>query len=590
MLVLGFITENEDPILDSLNKIKSIHGKEAVYNLSKLNLTLDVSSHFTFAINSSGPTDSYELNLFTSAIVKNFLRVVSLLIDCGVEINFPLAINQAHIISRYTEASPLTLACSFASSDIVQLLLKNHANILHVTKNGMSVLMAAKSVEVCRLILEAAKEQKCLNELLKTQDNNSNTIFNTTCQEGKIEILHELLKLENYIQYCNVRSFLHDARMATWLYPAHAQEFESICKKLKPFQEEKIPIVEFSSPSANLGISDAYFYLFQERINLSITVKSKDQATKYAISQIYILFSSFENISPYLRFLSNEFSRYYFEKNKSEFPALNSSSYHFKMINGLNYPFPNNENYEGIKKNKSLHEFIILLLNKYNLAKNFFKLIGLIPNNILQEIFANGDFILEDSLGLTLFHGVLSHVIQYIIILYAMEHGKISRDYVVNGVQQQISIEDILHKFADDLKLRQLVLDIRYPESISASDPFRLISIIMEKGHEFGFKQLADSIIDSFCKGIIKRMDACKKIFNLPLMDMETFSEQTKDLRIEAFTDTPLTMNYAKQIELNKHDKKSFNKATFFAESYSYAVVRKEYEPNKQFIPKKFEY
>lgn len=588
-VMFGLYLKNERVLLSGLKNRLHL-GKSALYSLNN-------ECGLIFYIKNTFTEETYEINLFTAAVINNFTEVVQLLLECGVNVNEANIVKKDNSpMGRYLGSSPLSLACEFGNPELVQLLLKNNADLLNVRLSGHSILMGIKSVEILKLVLQAAKEQDKLADLLNRYKNKHSTVFDEACIHGRIAVLKELLHIENFSEYCTIRSLLHHARMATWLFPTYSQDYEKICTMLKPLKIKNFPIVEFSATSSELkraldssAFAQAYSTLFKQKPDFIEADKNKEQAIQIAITQIYLLFSSVEHVIPYLNFLNKEFTRYHLEKNKGELPGLDPESYQFEMIDGLSYPIPN-ERFVGIHNRKSLPEFLILLLNKYHLAKNAYKWVGLIPVGVAKEMFAAGEFITEDPIGHTLFHGKLSHMLQYAIIVYAMEHGVIHRDYMANGKRANITMADILNTLGNHLKLREEVLDIRYPETISFSDPFRMNSIIMEKGEQLQCKFLADYLINSFCKGINKRFEACKNIYNLPINDMTLFSEQSKDFVIESFTDTPQSINYAKQRELNKKTEgASKNKSSFFyAEGEKYAVVHKEFNPYSQFSPNSF--
>ncbi len=92
----------------------------------------------------------------------------------------------------------------------------------------------------------------------------------------------------------------------------------------------------------------------------------------------------------------------------------------FRNFHGAKFPIPMSD-YQGNKKHRILQRFIIALLNKYEIGNRHFKWLTSIDRYSAAEMLERGVYITESRFGSSLFHGVLSHMLQnsYIIICHS---------------------------------------------------------------------------------------------------------------------------------------------------------------------------
>jgi ankyrin repeat protein len=124
------------------------------------------------------------------------------------------------------ERSPLMIACEQDNISMVEILLNNNSNLLHVTASGESVLMRVISVEVLNLIVEKAIQQHCLNEVLDVRDCNGLIVHQYA--DGKVldKInLEEIQLLHQYIKNTDEKNTLLVLRRLHVLYDSSFNEF-----------------------------------------------------------------------------------------------------------------------------------------------------------------------------------------------------------------------------------------------------------------------------------------------------------------------------------------------------------------------------
>ena len=108
--------------------------------------------------------------------------------------------------------------------------------------------------------------------------------------------------------------------------------------------------------------------------------------------------------------------------------------------------FPNpipNEQFASQHKNNLLDKFLVSFLKeKFGLAKHSYQWIGFIPHDIADKAVKNNDYIKESIYGVGLFHGALSHMLQLVIYLIAIEKDDIDLSYEEQGSLSYLSLKD----------------------------------------------------------------------------------------------------------------------------------------------------
>lgn len=553
LFFIGIMKGTEESALESLDRFISICG------LAHLPVRLSLPR--------------WEESILSFAVRNNYIDFAAKLLACGASIEE--GVIRSDDMLSIEKGSPLSIACKFNHTNMIRLLIQNGANMCHVTATGLSVLMLASSPDTVRYLLDESRERGCLMPLisLKTKKFQSNA-YEFHCDLGHAEIVNILMCVEGYLDHIDSKTFLNRSRIASWKYPEQCHEFNEICLRLRAYNVSA-PVIPLTANQGLSVVNGKRMRFFAEdrslmhpekkrkkRVALSVSSNDldarresdkasiKQQAIKSAITQFSRLLASPEGCFHYLKQLNDELSRYYFTKHGQAFPALDPSSYDFQVINDLFYPIPK-EGYQGICKKSALQELLITIFRKYGLAKNAYKWIGFIPHGQADAQMRQGDFSVESRLGTGLFHGKLSHMIQQLILIFAIEEGEIDRTFDTLGETHTLSMADIIDGFisleTDDgsENLWSQVRDTRTFDKILFSDPYRLNSVIMHDGRAFGCNILADSMIDTFCKGYIKFKAVYCQSTPFSELGLDEFTQHMDDLLLYLFIVTP------KQVEID---------------------------------------
>ena len=287
-LIIGLTDLDENMLLAGMKNIIKAKGEAEILNVN-------IEFPKILVIATQEQIEEYEINMFTCAIALNFSNAVNLFIHCGIDVNTSNIKCTKGTLGVFSEASPLIFACNRDLILILELLLKQKPNLLHVTEQGMSALMFIRSATACRLMLQAAQAQACLHELLniKRKDINLN-VFVNACVNGRPDVLMELLTIENFQQYVDVNDLLNQARTASSVHTNLSQEFISICDRLLPlmrtrykeFSMELTQADAFNDNRELSAIANSHSSLFgKAAADLKTPESNNEKAVQHAISQ-----------------------------------------------------------------------------------------------------------------------------------------------------------------------------------------------------------------------------------------------------------------------------------------------------------------
>ncbi len=437
-----------------------------------------------------------------------------------------------------------------------------------------SVLMSVQSVEALHLILNAAQQRGCINELLSVKNKFGDTFFEWICFEAnsseKIPLLTALIENENFRKIANFYDVSHWARSAYLHHPSAQAKFDQICsliRRAKWERKNKVADLDMDAPTPSTSY---YCNMVSGKPEISI-VNSKEAAIERALVEIAALLDNPKKCIKYLSILSKEFGRYFNEKYWNEFGPIGRNTYKFCIIDGTYYPIPT-VNYKSLEKHNALQKFLISWFRQYGLAENAFEWNGFIPKEVANEMLKNGDFITQgrvDSSDLLL--GKFSYMLQQAIIILATKRGEVDLTY--NKVDK-ITIKDILsaqltkleHGTTDNLWMS--IRNTRNYSRISFSDPHRLTSIIMRDGEKLDMSALSSYLIDTFCEGYIKYLNILRNN-GFPGLDVNTLADKLNDMRTNLFETPPYLLNCVDSKGEIVHSNKG-----------SYSVIRSSYELN----------
>lgn len=596
-ILQALMEDNEQGVLTELTTLSSLYSdneslktyieKELIYN-AFIKDEDDLILKFI-----EDQPSMYRMGILSILIAKNFVRSFELLLKFSIDVN---SLNQLRYDSVLDLSSPLTIASVFDRVDMAKYLIEKGADLLHVTAHGNSILMMTKSLPMYNVIAAEANRKRCFEELLLIQNRNGETVYDLAYFYERFDVLDELIKkiFISKILAQNPSRFLHIARQMTWRFP-EKNEYNELCEILRPFKQkgrgqslQKLMKATLKSNEVKHSTANMYFSLFNKHPEPSEYPTSKIAAIRLAIAQISALLHKPLACIPYLKFINDEFLRYFVTKHGKNFSTLDAKSYQFKCVDGLHFPMPQ-ANYVGIDKASALQEFLISWFSQQGKhASKAYKWVGYIPEWLVVSRLSRGNFVMEHKLT-GLFHGKISHMLQHAIIIAAIQDGKISLTFQVDKEMQHITMHDIfdglvrLSKSDTSGTLMVHVLDSRSLERIQFKDPFGLNSAIMHKGKEFGIVALSDYLIDSFCKGFLKLCQARKALNPHSVGDLTAFFEQMDDLSLELFESSEL-VTFAIQKEKDK------GKTAFFEKNSNngHAEFQAHYEVDPKFTPGQF--
>ncbi|MGQ3892503.1 hypothetical protein [Legionella sp. CNM-4043-24] len=539
---------------------------------------------FSFFAHSQHGDDLQEYLLY-SAARRNYLTLANRLLALKLS---PI---DAGIVCETVEpslhaTSPLGIACYFGHIDMMNLLIANGADLLKLTHENKSLLMLVCSVEAAEVLLKAAKEKFVLDELLMLGQKFNKDALSCHCYLGNADIVRVLMRIPYFERMMPIRTSLSHARLASIRFPEKSAEFDAICHQLRAYKSRSLART-WSRTSEAPRLTDCYYGLFGSRARQEATCfdAQKTEAIKSVIADFYQLLTQPARAIRCLQFLNDELCRYYSEKHGQAFPVLNSNMYQFIQIDDLYYPVPDPE-YQPLQKNKALPELLIAILRQYGMAGKVSQWIGFVPNAIADSQVKQGDFVFEGEYGAGLFHGKLSHMLQRVILIYAIEQGEIDLSFEYDRVRHTLRIQDILEGLVsmdtnDGIRAWTTVQDMRTTTHVEFSDPHRLFSILMHDGRSIGCAALADSLIDSFCKGLRRYYQAWKKNTPFTEVEMAEFLRHQEDLTLETFNLMPALI----RAELEETSRKRQLQIDAIAHSEKYALIPKNYQPREQFVP-----
>ncbi len=571
--------EDFDILFELLNERKE---EPAIYALKEY-----VSKYGIAALNKiQKEQDGHTINfsILYYAIEKNLKNFVLQLLEYGFPIEDGTSCQTKDSLDKN---SPLYGACELGHKDIIEILLNRKADLLTQNGRGSSVLMVTKNVEIFQLILEAAKREGCFDKLLKMVNKDGICAYKAAISNGRTDLVAELMKINNYPTFIDVRSFLAFARSAYWRYPEKRDEIEAICTALKQLVDPSYPAKSLDKDAKNYPKPLAYLELFG--LN-SATRQTRSAAIKDIIAEYYALLKSPKDCMEFFKHFSEEISRYFQEK-KQELGTLHPDSYEWRIINGLYFPIPK-DNYEelnsGFKsKGSALQELLILLLRNQEagLAQNAYKWIGYAPKKFADEGVKNGDMITEGRLGNNLFHNKIAHQLQLIPLFYAIQAGKLKLEFMnEKGDIEKITIKELMQAlvtfkvFNSDsgFDLWMPVRDTRNISSLVFSDPHRLGSVLMYEGPNFGIHALSTYLKSTFCKGFLQLYHAYRQQPAFSEMSIDDFVNKLNDMQLALFSPEPYLVKLS-LFNVPKHSREVVKSGK------NYAIVRKEYHPLSDF-------
>lgn len=481
--------------------------------------------------------------------------------------------------TSYESVTPLIIASEGSSKDLLRAILEQNPDLLGAdTLNKECAVTLAANEEHCQIILDHAKKKEKLQQLLDKIFSDYDKFEEIVADKPTLAkcILKVVDKIPAGITLKDVIESLDEVRTKYLTIPGLRNERDAICQELRRLRDEspeyKPPEPVLCDKEQSCSLKQAYCELYDKEYFAKIfpngsdakpVITTKDEAVKYVLAQIYALFNSPKHYLKYLRFIDYEFNRYYKHLYKEDY-SLKSKSFDFEVCDRWHFPIPH-EDYQSDKKHSALQEFLYLLFSKEeNLPQSVYKWVNLIPGDYANKAQAAGHFFMEARLGINLFHGKLSHMLQQAIILYAIKNKEICTHFETDNGNIDITLLDILkghfeggtYDFEDNIKPFWEFIRDSYADNANINDPNFLHSMIMFQGKDKGFEfpRLADYLTDSFCKGYLRLVKFYREQGITDLSTPAKLMEKMRDIPLTELIPDPLMVEAVKKKEAGKSE------------------------------------
>lgn len=391
--------------------------------------------------------------------------------------------------------SPLMLACPCNYLEIVDILLKNNANLSGYYPDNIGLFGIAARVSsrgILDLLLNHAKNKGTIKEFLSNtvmKNNVLETIF--VPEEGMLNLIQIILNPK-----FNSALTLKDLRFVSPLIKDYYQsEYKSL-----PLSTDKASCNQSSSPS--------FFHpkAAKEQITKEMAITNTLAAYKKILADPLTCFTL-------LRELENAITLKV--QNTFHTPNLNelvSTEYTVESHLAMQWPIPK-RTYQPLKLDSLLSLSIIDELQKFGCGQSSYKWYGFVNDTTASSHIIDGAHTTENTLDISaLLHGKYSHSIQLLVLMYAIEDNLIDVSY---GDDQKLEIRDLLRGLVtpaeDGEKPWATINDHIYFDHASFSGPHFLHSTLMSESHKYGLPNLEQALKNSFCKALLRSMEFYNK-------------------------------------------------------------------------------
>lgn len=511
-----------------------------------------------------------------------YTRAASRLLEMGV------GLDCGEVSTSGSNLTPLMRAANWDHLEICEILIAHNADIYYKSMDGRNVLSMIREASLFKFFLDKASHDGKVEKLLDTNIIGAGYLEHLLWNQefDQILILLENPQTRLFLDPFKAKALLHITRMKYWESSQHQDTCDAICHLIRQkcrhltLHTPCDKLTETKAPS-ELSFAECYQKLFGQLPSESTKdLPSKEQLGKVVLAHIYSLFLSPLNSVQYLVELDQEFGRYLKEKKQPKLD-INFDTLALYDINDLRFYYPL-ESYQPNKKNHSLPEFLTSILQQHGLSE-IEKWAGFVPDEKARAHLGEGKLFIEARLRAGLFHGKLTHLLQYAMVICWLRKSNIDLSYVEDNIRKKLTLKDILI-LATELKaansnenLHVRIFDKRDFLRILFCDPQRLHSLIMTEGNSLGLSHLVAFLVDSFCKGFMHLKDLCdevygKKFSHKNLMDI------IADMNAEAFDEPEILMKAYTQ----KHEtsvREACDKPHYYSRFY------KKYSPHPTFVP-----
>lgn len=262
-------------------------------------------------------------------------------------------------------------------------------------------------------------------------------------------------------------------------------------------------------------------------------------------------------------------------------------NYNFSLIDGLMYPveMKNNVNYLGSAYKGRLDQIILDILRQAGLMPDITDIqrwSGFVEKTVADCMVLMHAYFIEDKRDISaLMHGIRSHMLQYLLLAFAIDDKRINLAYGKSG--EKILPSDII---------KQLAIENTDPESrIGWTDmldayrytrldfkvPHHVNTFIMFKGDEHGFQYLAEMMRYEFVRAFTKQLNLYRDtIPECGTMTAQQFSGKLNGLSLLDFR----TLEISKRHQFKKIGAQvASNKCRLFRRGDDYCITVRDSAP-----------
>lgn len=553
--------ENESKLFELLNVI-SQHKKGK-------SILLESECAYPFKYVENGET--IKLSLIHKCVQMGYITIIQKLIEIGLPVD--IGTTSDNHTSEFFALTPLMEATRLGEKDIVKILIEAGANIAHQNGTGKNALMETFDFDIFSMLISAARSNGTLLDVISQKNARKMNVFQELCYKDQgIPLLELLLTIPEYYKKINVLSLLFYARTAAFRGTSASNQFDRICFNLRKIIDDHNlarPEVNFSlTDNQSISLESSFKLLFNKKPFTTIT--SKSEAIEYGLSQLYTIFQKPVLCIPILKEINNAFEEF-LKAHKNTQPIECRKDVRWITINAIKYPIPL-PTFQAAKKGSALQLFLLQLLQNHGLGESIYTWGGFVPMTLGNSIVSQGHIFVEDRKGSGLFHGKLSHMLQFAMIIFLRKENVISLSYTENNEKKEVSLKELFNYLVmntreiNPIPYWSIILDAVYDNVFTFSDPFQISSSIMHEGEEWEISTLSNYMLDSFCKGILKLFELYKENQLVPQeLSLDEFSLQLTDLELGSFVVSPKIFSSALHHHINSgHEVKSTDQKTYY--------------------------
>ena len=334
-----------------------------------------------------------------------------------IEDNGKRRINLFHLCAKYENAA---LYQYLISRKITPL------NVMSTDEHVLAFVTESLNFDFFKMVIGSLSsfdsEEKCLTHLDESGNNIFNLLFKYDDKLYEIAFLYEKHP-ELYVKTTlNENDFKLLARSALY-HPAKCSLHRVIFAH-PLFQTLYARIEQLCL--ANL-LTDNKTALFTRTVHASFKEPLKQLDAKHpgmraVMVRYYSILANPNTVKALLAKLSTELSNEIARAGLTNAFENPSTAFSYEAVHHYLYPIPHAE-YRKIDKQAILTELLLKILRTADMGKRATKWVGFIPAEIANQRIHAGDLFVESQFGIGIFHGKYAHMLQWVILIYAINAG-----------------------------------------------------------------------------------------------------------------------------------------------------------------------